>query len=75
MRAKLYRFAETMLNGQRRSGSSAVREIKLLKHKESEKIRLLMRQETMKGRNHVADPRISLQVRARRVREIGIAPL
>ena len=74
MRAKLYRFAETMLNvgsGKKEWIERGIGEIKLLKHKESEKIRLLMRQEkTMKVIvNHVADPRISLQVRARRVRE------
>ena len=74
MRAKLYRFAETMLNvgsGKKEWIERGIGEIKLLKHKESENIRLLMRQEkTMKVIvNHVADPRISLQVRARRVRE------
>ena len=79
MRAKLYRFAETMLNvgsGKKEWIERGIGEIKLLKHKESEKIRLLMRQEDEKVIvNHVADPRISLQVRATRAREIGIAPL
>merc|ERR1719198_774002 len=66
MRAKLYRFAETLLNkgtGKKEWIERGIGEVKLLKHKESEKIRLLMRQErTMKVIvNHIADPRISLQ--------------
>jgi len=65
MRAKLYRFTETLLN--KGSGSKewierGVGEVKILKHRESERLRVLMRQEkTMKVIcNHVVDPRIVL---------------
>lgn len=66
MRARLYRFAETLLNkgsGTKEWIERGVGEVKLLKHRESSKIRVLMRQErTMKVIvNHVADPRITLQ--------------
>lgn len=66
MRAKLYRFTETLLNkgsGKKEWIERGIGEVKLLKHKESQKIRMLMRQEkTMKVIvNHVCDPRISLQ--------------
>jgi len=69
MRSRLFRFTETLLN--KGSGSKewierGVGEVKLLKHRENSKIRVLMRQErTMKVIcNHVADPRISLQPNA-----------
>jgi len=66
MRARLFRFAETLLNkgsGKKEWIERGVGEVKLLKHRENQKIRLLMRQErTMKViANHVADPRISLK--------------
>ncbi|KAJ8603027.1 hypothetical protein CTAYLR_001581 [Chrysophaeum taylorii] len=66
MRAKLFRYTETMLNkgsGKKEWIERGVGEFKLLKHRESEKIRALMRQEkTMKViANHVVDPRIVLQ--------------
>jgi len=66
MRAKLYRYTETMLNkgsGKKEWIERGVGDMKLLKHRESERIRVLMRQEkTMKViANHVVDPRIDLQ--------------
>uniref|UniRef100_A0A7S3NPI9 RanBD1 domain-containing protein n=1 Tax=Aureoumbra lagunensis TaxID=44058 RepID=A0A7S3NPI9_9STRA len=69
MRARLYRFAETLLNkgtGKKEWIERGVGEAKLLKHREHSKIRLLMRQEkTMKIIvNHVIDPRIQLQPNA-----------
>ena len=67
-----YRFTETLLNkgsGKKEWIERGIGEVKLLKHKESQKIRMLMRQEkTMKVIvNHVCDPRISLQVSTRLV--------
>ncbi|CAM9313663.1 unnamed protein product [Chrysoparadoxa australica] len=64
-RAKLFVFGETLLNkgsGTKSWNERGVGEIKFLKHKEHEKIRVLMRQEkTMKViANHVVDPRIEL---------------
>lgn len=66
MRAKLFRYTETMLNkgsGKKEWIERGVGEIKLLKHAETERIRVLMRQEkTMKViANHIVDPRIVLQ--------------
>eukprot|EP00629_Pelagomonadales_sp_RCC1024_P003804 CAMPEP_0119260514 /NCGR_PEP_ID=MMETSP1329-20130426/861_1 /TAXON_ID=114041 /ORGANISM="Genus nov. species nov., Strain RCC1024" /LENGTH=258 /DNA_ID=CAMNT_0007259937 /DNA_START=50 /DNA_END=823 /DNA_ORIENTATION=+ len=65
LRAKLFRFTETLLNkgsGKKEWIERGVGEVKLLKHRESSMIRLLMRQEkTMKIIcNHVVDPRIEL---------------
>mmetsp|Transcript_11688 Transcript_11688/g.11731 ORF Transcript_11688/g.11731 Transcript_11688/m.11731 type:complete len:221 (+) Transcript_11688:58-720(+) len=64
-RAKLYVFGETMLNkgtGNKSWNDKGVGEVKFLKHKESSRIRLLMRQEkTMKViANHLLDPRITI---------------
>mmetsp|Transcript_13123 Transcript_13123/g.40423 ORF Transcript_13123/g.40423 Transcript_13123/m.40423 type:complete len:250 (+) Transcript_13123:73-822(+) len=66
MRAKLFRFAETLLNkgsGKKEWIERGVGEIKLFKHRESDMMRVLMRQEkTMKIIvNHVVDPRIELE--------------
>jgi len=64
-RAKLFLFDETMLNrgtGSKTWNERGVGEVKLLKHKENSRIRILMRQEkTMKIiANHFVDPRITL---------------
>ena len=66
MRSKLFRFTETLLNkgsGKKEWIERGVGEMKLLKHRESSMIRVLMRQEkTMKIiANHVVDPRIELE--------------
>jgi len=66
IRAKLFRYTESLLNkgsGKKEWIERGVGEMKLLKHRESERIRVLMRQEkTMKViANHVVDPRIELQ--------------
>lgn len=66
IRSKLFRYTETMLNkgsGKKEWIERGVGEMKLLKHRESERIRVLMRQEkTMKViANHVVDPRIVLE--------------
>lgn len=66
MRSRLFRFTETLLNkgsGKKEWIERGVGEMKLLKHRESGKMRVLMRQEkTMKViANHVTDPRIDLQ--------------
>jgi len=64
-RAKLFIFGETMLDkgtGKKQWNEKGVGDCKLLKNKESNHIRLLMRQEkTMKIiANHICDPRIEL---------------
>ena len=66
IRAKLFRFSETLLNkgsGKKEWIERGVGEVKLLKHRENSMIRVLMRQEkTMKIiMNHVVDPRIALE--------------
>ena len=65
MRAKLFVFGETLLNkgtGNKSWNERGVGDVKFLKHKEHQKIRVLMRQErTMKViANHIVDPRIVL---------------
>eukprot|EP00953_Heterococcus_sp_UTEX-ZZ885_P029818 15800-Heterococcus_DN1.PRE.1 len=65
MRAKLFVHGETLLNkglGTKTWNERGIGDVKFLKHKEHEKIRVLMRQEkTMKViANHVVDPRITL---------------
>ena len=69
IRAKLFVFGETMLDkgtGNKTWRERGVGDVKLLKHKEFGKIRLLMRQDkTMKVIvNHVVDPRITLEPNA-----------
>jgi Ran-binding protein 1 len=64
-RAKLFTFGETLLNkgsGVKSWNERGVGEVKLLKHKETSHIRVLMRQEkTMKViANHFLDPRIKM---------------
>eukprot|EP00542_Grammatophora_oceanica_P009268 CAMPEP_0194046856 /NCGR_PEP_ID=MMETSP0009_2-20130614/22692_1 /TAXON_ID=210454 /ORGANISM="Grammatophora oceanica, Strain CCMP 410" /LENGTH=207 /DNA_ID=CAMNT_0038692303 /DNA_START=77 /DNA_END=700 /DNA_ORIENTATION=- len=66
MRSKLFIFGETMLDvgtGKKTWRERGIGEIRLLKHKQHERIRILMRQEkTMKVIcNHVLDPRITLE--------------
>jgi len=66
IRAKLFRFSETLLNkgsGKKEWIERGVGEVKLLKHRENSMVRVLMRQEkTMKIIcNHVVDPRIELE--------------
>ncbi|GAB5035405.1 ran-specific gtpase-activating [Nannochloropsis oceanica] len=66
MRSKLYVFGEAMLDkgsGKKTWLERGIGEVKLLKHKENQRIRLLMRQEkTMKViANHMVDPRIVMQ--------------
>eukprot|EP01041_Mallomonas_annulata_P009024 gene9024-18687_t len=68
-RAKLYVYSETMLNkgtGNKSWNDKGVGEVKFLKHKESSRIRILMRQEkTMKVIcNHLLDPRIVIVANA-----------
>jgi Ran-binding protein 1 len=66
IRAKLFRFSETLLNkgsGKKEWIERGVGEVKLLKHRENSMVRVLMRQEkTMKIIcNHVVDPRLELE--------------
>lgn len=66
MRAKLFIFGETLLDqgtGKKTWKERGVGEIKILRHKEHQRLRLLMRQEkTMKVIvNHALDPRITLE--------------
>ena len=66
IRAKLFRFSETLLNkgsGKKEWIERGVGEVKILKHRENSMVRVLMRQEkTMKIIcNHVVDPRIELE--------------
>eukprot|EP01036_Dinobryon_divergens_P034204 gene34204-44187_t len=66
-RAKLFVFGETLLDkgtGNKTWKERGVGEVKLLRHKENSRIRILMRQEkTMKVIvNHFLDPRIGLSV-------------
>jgi Ran-binding protein 1 len=68
-RAKLFIFGETLLDkgsGKKSWRERGIGDIRLLKHNEHQKIRLLMRQEkTMKIiANHVVDPRIKLEPNA-----------
>eukprot|EP00559_Dactyliosolen_fragilissimus_P007703 CAMPEP_0184858668 /NCGR_PEP_ID=MMETSP0580-20130426/3755_1 /TAXON_ID=1118495 /ORGANISM="Dactyliosolen fragilissimus" /LENGTH=204 /DNA_ID=CAMNT_0027354949 /DNA_START=82 /DNA_END=696 /DNA_ORIENTATION=+ len=69
IRAKLFIFGETLLDvgtGKKSWRERGVGEAKILRHKEHQKIRILMRQEkTMKIiANHAIDPRISLEPNA-----------
>ena len=69
IRAKLFVYGETLLDkgtGQKGWRERGVGEVKLLKHREFGKIRVLMRQErTMKVIiNHVIDPRIKMEPNA-----------
>lgn len=69
MRAKLFIFGETMLDvgtGNKTWRERGVGEVRLLRHREHQRIRLLMRQEkTMKViANHALDPRIRLEPNA-----------
>eukprot|EP01038_Epipyxis_sp_PR26KG_P007739 gene7739-10516_t len=68
-RAKLFEFGETLLDkgtGNKTWKEKGVGEMKLLRHKENSRIRVLMRQEkTMKViANHFCDPRIILSPNA-----------
>jgi len=69
VRAKLFIFGETMLDagtGNKSWKERGVGEVRLLRHREHSRIRLLMRQEkTMKViANHALDPRIRLEKNA-----------
>merc|ERR1719203_179686 len=69
MRSKLFIFGETLLDvgtGNKTWKERGVGEVRLLKHREHQRIRLLMRQEkTMKViANHAVDPRIKLEPNA-----------
>lgn len=69
MRAKLFIFGETMLDagtGNKTWRERGVGEVRLLRHREHQRLRLLMRQEkTMKViANHALDPRIRLEPNA-----------
>lgn len=69
MRAKLFIFGETLLDvgtGNKTWKERGVGEVRLLRHREHQRIRLLMRQEkTMKViANHALDPRIRLEPNA-----------
>mmetsp|Transcript_11356 Transcript_11356/g.19259 ORF Transcript_11356/g.19259 Transcript_11356/m.19259 type:complete len:208 (-) Transcript_11356:1316-1939(-) len=66
MRAKLFIFGETLLDqgtGKKTWKERGIGEIKILRHREHQRLRLLMRQEkTMKVIvNHALDPRITLE--------------
>jgi len=66
LRAKLFIFGETLLDkgsGNKTWRERGIGEMKILKHREHSRLRLLMRQErTMKVIcNHALDPRISLE--------------
>mmetsp|Transcript_4982 Transcript_4982/g.7362 ORF Transcript_4982/g.7362 Transcript_4982/m.7362 type:complete len:220 (-) Transcript_4982:216-875(-) len=68
-RAKLFIFGETLLDkgtGKKSWRERGVGDMRLLKHREHQRIRVLMRQEkTMKIlANHVLDPRITLETNA-----------
>lgn len=68
-RAKLFIFGETLLDkgtGKKTWRERGVGDIRLLKHREHQRIRVLMRQEkTMKIlANHLLDPRITLETNA-----------
>jgi Ran-binding protein 1 len=68
-RSKLYTFSESMLNkgtGKKTWNERGIGEIKILKHKESGRLRVLMRQEKTKKiiANHALDPRIELEPNA-----------
>ena len=65
-RAKLFIFGETMLekgSGNKTWRERGVGDVRILRHKEHQRLRLLMRQEkTMKViANHALDPRIKLE--------------
>merc|ERR1712032_210424 len=69
VRAKLFIFGETLLDvgtGKKTWRERGIGETRILRHKEHERIRILMRQEkTMKVIvNHAIDPRIQLQSNA-----------
>merc|ERR1712146_871899 len=69
LRAKLYVYGENLLDkgtGKKGWNERGIGEIKLLKHRENERIRVLMRQEkTMKiVANHMIDPRYELVANA-----------
>merc|ERR1719203_2042094 len=69
MRSKLFIFGETLLDvgtGNKTWKERGVGEVRLLRHREHQRIRLLMRQEkTMKViANHAVDPRIKLEPNA-----------
>jgi len=69
VRAKLFIYGETMLDvgtGKKSWRERGIGEVKLLRHKEHQRVRLLMRQErTMKViANHAVDPRIKLEPNA-----------
>ena len=66
VRAKLFVYGETMLDagsGKKTWRERGIGEVRILKHREHERLRLLMRQEkTMKViANHAIDPRIKLE--------------
>lgn len=66
VRAKLFLFGETLLDqgsGKKTWKERGVGEVRILRHKEHQRLRLLMRQEkTMKViANHALDPRIQLE--------------
>ena len=66
MRAKLFIFGETLLDvgtGNKTWKERGIGEVRLLRHREHQRLRLLMRQEkTMKViANHALDPRIQLE--------------
>lgn len=69
MRSKLFIFGETLLDkgtGKKSWRERGIGEAKILRHKEHQRLRLLMRQEkTMKViANHAIDPRIKLEKNA-----------
>lgn len=69
MRSKLFVFGETLLDkgtGNKTWRERGIGEVKLLRHREHQRTRLLMRQEkTMKViANHALDPRITLEPNA-----------
>ena len=66
LRAKLFLYGETLLDvgtGTKTWKERGIGEVRLLRHREYQRIRLLMRQEkTMKViANHAVDPRITLE--------------
>jgi len=66
VRAKLFLYGETMLNvgtGKKTWNERGIGEARILRHREHQRLRLLMRQEkTMKViANHALDPRITLE--------------
>jgi Ran-binding protein 1 len=66
VRSKLFIYGETMLNvgtGKKTWNERGIGEARILRHKEHQRLRLLMRQEkTMKViANHALDPRIKLE--------------